>query len=437
MARGKKAAKELSPEETLEQALIPVKKQPYPIPENWCYIPQKIICNLSNGEKKENTEYPYWDVKCLRGTKEPDLIDSGKFIPSGTKVILVDGENSGEIFTILHDGYMGSTFRALNIVSAVFPDYLQYYVETKKELYKSNKRGSAVPHLNKELFFSTPFPLPPLSEQHRIVSRIENLFSKLDEAKEKVQAVVDNFELRKSAVLHKAFTGELTERWRKEHGVGLDSWENRTLNSVCSSIFDGDHMPPPKSESGVPFLVISNVNNGHLSYENTRFVSQEYYDSLSGTRKPQIGDVLYTLVGSYGIPVVVDDERPFCFQRHMALLKPKYINTYFLWYLLQSQEMFNKASEIATGTAQLTVPIKGLRMIEFQCPSENEQAEIVRILDKILGKEQQAKESVEAVLTQINTMKKVILARAFRGELGTNDPAEESAAELLKSTLHA
>ena len=437
MARGKKAAKELSPEETLEQALIPVKKQPYPIPENWCYIPQKIICNLSNGEKKENTEYPYWDVKCLRGTKEPDLIDSGKFMPSGTKVILVDGENSGEIFTILHDGYMGSTFRALNIVSAVFPDYLQYYVETKKELYKSNKRGSAVPHLNKELFFSTPFPLPPLSEQHRIVSRIENLFSKLDEAKEKVQAVVDNFELRKSAVLHKAFTGELTERWRKEHGVGLDSWENRTLNSVCSSIFDGDHMPPPKSESGVPFLVISNVNNGHLSYENTRFVSQEYYDSLSGTRKPQIGDVLYTLVGSYGIPVVVDDERPFCFQRHMALLKPKYINTYFLWYLLQSQEMFNKASEIATGTAQLTVPIKGLRMIEFQCPSENEQAEIVRILDKILGKEQQAKESVEAVLTQINTMKKVILARAFRGELGTNDPAEESAAELLKSTLHA
>lgn len=194
-------------------------------------------------------------------------------------------------------------------------------------------------------------------------------------------------------------------------------------------------MPPPKSDTGIPFLVISNVNTGHLSYENTRFVPEDYYDSLSDTRKPEVGDVLYTLVGSYGIPVVVDDERPFCFQRHMALLKLKEIDTYFMWYLFQSQEMYSKATDIATGTAQLTVPIKGLRKIEFMRPSDDEQKEIVRLLDLILGKEQQAKEAAEAVLDRIETMKKAILARAFRGELGTNDPAEESAVELLKQVL--
>ena len=320
--------------------------------------------------------------------------------------------------------------------SLINPDYLMLCFRSQyfREFMLSNVSGVGGSLMRAQPKFVKKYPVPiaPIAEQRRMVSRIESLFANLDEAKEKAQAVVDGFELRKSAILHKAFTGELTERWRKEHGVGLESWENRTLNSVCSSIFDGDHMPPPKSESGIPFLVISNVNNGHLSYENTRFVLQEYYDSLSETRKPQIGDILYTLVGSYGIPVVVDDERPFCFQRHMALLKPKYINTYFLWYLLQSQEMFHKVSEIATGTAQLTVPIKGLRMIKFQCPSENEQAEIVRILDKVLEKEQQAKESTKAVLTQIDTMKKAILARAFRGELGTNDPTEEWAGELLK-----
>ena len=148
-----------------------------------------------------------------------------------------------------------------------------------------------------------------------------------------------------------------------------------------------------------------------------------------------MGDVLYTLVGSYGIPVVVDDERPFCFQRHMALLKPSEINTYFLWYLLQSKEIFNKVSEIATGTAQLTVPIKGLRMLTFQKPTADEQVKIVQIIDSILGKEQKAKQAAEDVLNQIDKIKKAILARAFRGELGTNDPTEEWVGELVKKLL--
>lgn len=124
-------------------------------------------------------------------------------------------------------------------------------------------------------------------------------------------------------------------------------------------------MPPPKSEHGIPFLVISNVNTGHLSFDNTRFVPKSYYKALSDTRKPRYGDVLYTLVGSYGIPVIVDSELPFCFQRHMALLKPKNVNSYYLWYILQSREMYEKATQIATGTAQLTISIKGLRKLQF------------------------------------------------------------------------
>ena len=179
-------------------------------------------------------------------------------------------------------------------------------------------------------------------------------------------------------------------------------------------------------------MVISNVNTGHLTFENTRFVPQEYYDTLSDTRKPQLGDVLYTLVGSFGIPVVVNSKRPFCFQRHMALLRPIDVSPQFLWYVLQTPEMYDKASSIATGTAQLTVPIKGLRAMTIPRPKIAEQVEIVRILDGFFAREQSAKEAAEAVLDQIDLMKKSILARAFRGELGTNDPSEESAVELLK-----
>lgn len=311
-------------------------------------------------------------------------------------------------------------------------DYLYYYLPGILKMINNATPSVTVKHLSANTLRKTQIPLPPLAEQQRIVDRIESLFARLDEAKEKAQAVVDSFETRKAAILHKAFTGELTAKWREEHGVGMESWEVRTLDSVCSSIFDGDHMPPPKAESGIPFLVISNVNTGHLTFENTRFVPQEYYDTLSDTRKPQLGDVLYTLVGSFGIPVVVNSKRPFCFQRHMALLRPIDVSPQFLWYILQTPEMYDKASSIATGTAQLTVPIKGLRAMTIPRPKIAEQVEIVHILDGFFAREQSAKAAAEAVLDQIDLMKKSILARAFRGELGTNDPSEESAVELLR-----
>ena len=295
--------------------------------------------------------------------------------------------------------------------------------------------GTAIPYIRLGNLQEFPIPVPPFTQQQRIVNRIESLFAKLDEAKQKAQDALDSFENRKAAILHKAFTGELTAQWRKEHGVGMESWEERTLESVCYSIFDGDHMPPPKSEQGIPFLVISNVTTGRLSFQNTRFVPESYYEALSDTRKPKYGDVLYTLVGSYGIPVIVDNKIPFCFQRHMALLRPRNIHSRYLWYILQSREMFEKASKIATGTAQLTVPIKGLRKLNFNYTIIEEQTEIVRILDDLLAKEQQAKEAAENVLEQIELIKKSILARAFRGELGTNDPNDENAVELVKEIV--
>lgn len=434
MAKKTKAA-DLSIEEKLEQALVVPGYEPYKIPDNWCWTNLKTVCNLDNGIKHNNESLVYFDAKTLREITEPVSRNSGVIVEKGQKVILVDGENSGEVFVIPDRGYMGSTFRILNISKHFDEMYIRYFIDIFREELKKNKIGSAIPHLNKELFYGLQFPLPPLPEQHRIVERIESLFSKLDEAKEKAQEVIDSFETRKAAILHKAFTGELTAKWREENGVGIESWERKTLGEVCNSIFDGDHMPPPKSESGIPFLVISNVNDGYLSFENTRFVPQEYYDAITDTRKPEKGDVLYTLVGSFGIPVVVETNAPFCFQRHMALLKPKSINTYFLWYLLQSQEMYQKASSIAKGVAQLTVPIKGLRLMDFNCPSEEEQIEIVRILDSLLEKEDTSKDNAESIIDQIETMKKAILARAFRGELGTNDPEEESAVELLKQIL--
>lgn len=454
MARGKKK-ETLTPEERLQATLVPESEQPYPVPGNWCWVKVGTISKVKGGKRlpkgrtflEEKSDYPY--IRVTDFDNESICIENVKYIDSDTHMMIKNYTiSSADIYisiagTIGKVGIIPEELEGANLtenaakitdINGAYQLYLMLFL--KSEVAQNQMKDSTISTTQPKLALfrieDILLPLPPLSEQQRIVNRIESLFAKLDEAKQKAQDALGSFETRKAAILHKAFTGELTARWRKEHDVGMESWKEETLESVCYSIFDGDHMPPPKSEQGIPFLVISNVNTGHLSFENTRFVPESYYEALSDTRKPGYGDVLYTLVGSYGIPVIVDSEYPFCFQRHMALLKPKNIDSYYLWYILQSREMFEKATQIATGTAQLTVPIKGLRKLKFNCASANEQIEIVRILDDLLAKEQQAKEAAEGVLEQIDLIKKAILARAFRGELGTNNPSEESAVELLK-----
>lgn len=458
MARGRKM-EALTPEERLQAALVPESEQPYKVPENWCWTYIKFGFDVTSSKRVHKEDWlsqgiPFYRTRELVKLSENGYVDNELFISeklynsfvaeygvpqkgdlliSGVGTIGVPYViNENQKFYFKDGNIIWFKNRGLFHPKYVYFLYKSTFIDNQIHQMSSGTTVDTYTIINAN---ATVVPLPPFSEQQRIVDRIESLFAKLDEAKQKAQDALDSFETRKAAILHKAFTGELTAQWRKEHDVGMESWKEETLESVCYSIFDGDHMPPPKSEQGIPFLVISNVNTGHLSFENTRFVPESYYEALSDTRKPGYGDVLYTLVGSYGIPVIVDSEYPFCFQRHMALLKPKNIDSYYLWYILQSREMFEKATQIATGTAQLTVPIKGLRKLKFNCASANEQIEIVRILDDLLAKEQQAKEAAEGVLEQIDLIKKAILARAFRGELGTNDPSEESAVELLKQVL--
>lgn len=460
MARSKKETA-LTPEERLQAALVPDWEWPYKLPENWCWTRIGMVSNFERGitfPAAAKEAAPTEDnIPCLRtanvqeNLEIDDMIYVNRDFMKGNIAklvrendIIMSSANSRELvgksslvthipFPMTFGGFV-LNIRAKKMSSKYLFYFLRHEFLAGKFIGESSQTTN-IANINTTTLGNYEIPLPPIPEQQRIVDRIESLFAKLDEAKEKAQAVVDSFETRKAAILHKAFTGELTAKWREEHGVRMESWEVRTLDSVCSSIFDGDHMPPPKAESGIPFLVISNVNTGHLTFENTRFVPQEYYDTLSDTRKPQLGDVLYTLVGSFGIPVVVNSKRPFCFQRHMALLRPIDVSPQFLWYILQTPEMYDKASSIATGTAQLTVPIKGLRAMTIPRPNIAEQVEIVRILDGFFAREQSAKEAAEAVLDQIDLMKKSILARAFRGELGTNDPNEESAVGLLKRGL--
>ncbi|MFR6290481.1 MAG: restriction endonuclease subunit S [Peptococcaceae bacterium] len=159
-------------------------------------------------------------------------------------------------------------------------------------------------------------------------------------------------------------------------------WEKVKLGNVCDSISDGDHQAPPKTVSGIPFVTISNINSTHqFDFSDVMYVSEDYYDNLDEKRKARIGDILYTVVGSFGIPVLIKEHKEFVFQRHIAILRPKScIDSRFLYYTMLSRDFYKQADAVALGAAQRTVSLTSLRNMEIELPPIETQKCIADIL---------------------------------------------------------
>lgn len=439
MARGKKAAKELSPEEKLQQALVPVEEQPYLIPENWCWTTVDKVATVITGgtPSKKNPEY-YGDQFPFF---KPTDLDAGRHVIKASEYLSESGKNVARIIpqestavccigSVGKSGYLeieGTTNQQINSAIPKFnPLYLFYFMNTDNFVNQLWSKSSAttISIVNKAKMESCYFPLAPLDEQQRIVDRIESLFAKLDEAKEKAQAVVDGFELRKAAILHKAFTGELTERWRKEHGRSDADWHVARFDEVAEI---ESNLVDPADYQDFPHIAPDNI-------EKKTGVLLEYHtiaeDGVkSGKHLFHAGQILYSKIRPYLSKVIIVDFDGLC-SADMYPVNAKE-NTKYLWYYMLSDEFLEQASNAGSRSVLPKINQKELSKVMVRMTSLEEQQAIAIILDSIFEKERQAKEAAEAVFSQIDTMKKAILARAFRGELGTNNPKEEWAGTLL------
>ena len=162
------------------------------------------------------------------------------------------------------------------------------------------------------------------------------------------------------------------------------NWQWIRLHQLCKSIADGDHQPPPQVQTGIPFLVISNVSSGRIDFSHTRHVPQSYFESLQWNRIPAVGDLLFTVTGSYGIVLPITTSEQFCFQRHIALIKPIIVDANFLSLWLSSPLIYEHCREKATGTAQKTVGLITLRDLLIPLPPYQEQLRIADRLHQIL-----------------------------------------------------
>jgi len=150
------------------------------LPIGWVVAPMQMLCSLTDGEKLDGKEMPNLDVKYLRGERDFKTLTNGRYVVANSLLILVDGENSGEVFRTQIEGYQGSTFKQLHINKNMFAEYILHVINLHRKALRENKVGSAIPHLDKKLFKAIEVPVPPYKEQVRIVAAINSMYSRLD-----------------------------------------------------------------------------------------------------------------------------------------------------------------------------------------------------------------------------------------------------------------
>lgn len=427
----------LTIEERLQQALVPAEEQPYEVPENWVWVRLGAIAEIVTGgtPSKKHPEYYGGNFPFYK----PSDLDQGRLTYDASEYLSEEGKNFSRIIpknstavccigSIGKCGYLmceGTTNQQINsAIPKINSLCLYYYLCTENFVQDLLSMASAttIAIVNKSKMESCAFPLPPLSEQQRIVERIEELLAKLDEAKERLQEVADSFAVRKAAILHNAFTGELTKQWRRENGVRDESWEEKKLSEITENQ-DSKRIPLSKSQR-------DNMNRIY-DYYGASGIIDKVDDYIFEGKKLLIGEDGANLVTrSKDIAFIADGK--YWVNNHAHILDVK--DTVLLMYLCNYINNMDLIPYV-TGSAQPKLTQAKMNNIKIFLPTLPEQHEIVRLIDDLLARERAAQQAAEQALASIDLMKKSILARAFRGELGTNKASEASALELLRQVL--
>ena len=366
---------------------------PFELPNGWTWIRQSNLCWLDNGNKTQSGELPYLEAKVIRQNKPDKYQTSGVVVDSNFKLILVDGENSGEIFTPPFKGYMGSTFKILDVTSEIDFQYLLLIFELNLDLYRNSKTGAAIPHLNKKLFKENLIALPPLNEQLRIVKKISE-FDPLLERYQNIEKELSSYETSfegklKASILQYAIEGKLVkqdpndepasvllERIKKEKErlikegkikrakheskivLGDDKnyyenlpngWINCKLSFVINLVSGVDLSPSEYSSEniGVPYITgASNFHEGHIFF--SRYTKEKYINSQKGdillTCKGTIGELAFNNIGN-------------CHVARQIMSIKSFINPEFLayWLLAKRKQLISSGKSIIPGIDRKTI----------------------------------------------------------------------------------
>lgn len=486
-----------SVEELLEEAIVN-EDVPYKIPGNWVCVNFGSVLDIEGGTQPPKSQFVFeekqgyirlYQIRDFSSENYKTYVQENKKLRLMTEddiMLARYGASIGKVFIGKNGAYNVALAKLIFDKNLFETNYLFWFL--KSDLFQ-NKLGfmsrTAVAGFNKNDLKDFEVPLPPKKEQKRIVERIESLFEKLDKSLELIQEARDGFATRKAAILEKAFRGELTKQWRASHIYDIfgDKYlrkileernfiynklveENKKLGlkkptkihqsdieceviekcptwiytKLKNIVYDFRYGTSAKSEyhfEGKPVIRIPNLVDGYISKEDLKYLNEEVVDY---NNKVSAGDIL--IVRSNGSPLLVgktslvtENENDFAFASYLIRIRPCLIEPKFLYYSLNSlsvKEQFFSKSKSTSGINNINTEELGNSIIAL--PPLEEQKEIVRILDKLLEEEDKIEELTQ-LEEQIELIKKSILAKAFRGELGTNRAEEDSAEELLREIL--
>lgn len=450
--------KEKTLEEKLQEALVPENQWPYILPENWCWLQISKLYDVGSSKRIHKSDWidkgiPFIRTRELVKLSETGYVDNDLFISEllyeelkakyGVPKcgdILISGVGTIGVPYIVK-GKKQFYFKDGNVIwlkpkvkinaSYIFWLYKSQFVVNQ---IKAMSSGTTVDTYTITNANNTLLPIPPLLEQKRIVHRVESLFAKLDEAKEKIQQVLDGAEMRKAAILHKAFTGELTKTWRKENGISEDSWESVKLKELGEfNRGKSKHRPrnDPRLFNGpYPFIQTGDVSSSGMYIQKHSQTLSEF--GMQQSRLFPKDTLCITIAANIGKVAILTYD--CCFPDSVVGFTPneRTFSKYMYYSMLKIQK---EIEALAPAVAQKNLSLKLLLDVNVQIPSVEEQHTIVKIIERLLKHEKNVISSSMRSIESIETMKKSILAKAFRGELGTNNPTEYSALNLLKEVL--
>lgn len=355
------------------------------------------------GDTKNTKKYIFETNEKItkEGALKSRFVDIGDFILSNSMSL-------GRPYIMKTQGYIHDGWFVLRLNKNINDDYFYYLLISPniQNQFHSLSAGAIVKNISSDLVKKIVLPIPPLTEQQRIVKILDAAFVKIDTIKQNAERNLQNAKELLQSLVDK----ELSLK---------KGWDLYKLSQICLLITDGTHSTPKYTDNGVPFLSVKNLTKGFVDFSDTRFISEEEHLSLTKRCKPEKNDILYTKVGTTGIAKVIDTEREFSIFVSVALLKIKHeiIYNYYLEHALNSPNAKKQAKKRTRGTANKNLVITDIKEITVPVPPIAEQHQIVTKLDTLSEKCKELENNYRQTITDCDEMKKSILAKAFNGEL--------------------
>lgn len=477
-------------EELLEEALVSEEEQLYEVPENWVWT--KIGCVFEQVKEQiqptGNEDYIGLEhmskgggilgvgntdgVKSKKVVFKKNDVLYGKLRPYLNKHAYVEFDGVASTDILVYRNKNIKTNKLLNMYLGL-PQVLQYANE--------NSNGINLPRVSPKAMGNMYFPLPPLSEQKRIAEKMEKLLDKVEEAKQLIEEAKETFGLRRTAILNEAFRGNLTEKWRKENTkensalerleeiktkrfqiadnkrelseiqkmfdelnieecIDDNGWLYLKANMFCYNINCGGTPTKDITEDGeIPFLKVYNIIKNKVSFSyKSQYIPKEVHESKLKKSILRTNDVIMNIVGPplKKIAIIPEEYPEMNMNQAIVRFRPlEFVLPKYLYYCLQYDETLREVINETRGVVgQSNISVSQSRNLIMPIPSLEEQTIIVNKLESLIEREEIALNLISDE-KQLEQLKQSILSKAFRGELGTNDPSEENAIELLKEIL--